>query len=46
MGSILSSNISNMTHEETEKYRKFLQDELKKIDEGDSEKKEREIRIE
>jgi len=46
MGSILSSNISNMTHEETEKYRKFLQDELKKIDEGDSEKKVREIRIE
>ena len=46
MGSILSSNISNMTDEETEKYRKFLQDELKKIDEGDSEKKVREIRIE
>ena len=46
MGSILSSNISNMTDEETEKYRKFLQDELKKIDEGNSEKKGKEIKIE
>ena len=46
MGSILSSNISNMTHEETEKYRKFLQDELKKIDVENSEKKGREIKIE
>jgi len=45
MGSILSSNISNMTDEETEKYRKFLQDELKKMDEKSS-KKGKEIKIE
>jgi len=45
MGSILSSNISNMTDEETAKYRKFLQDELKKIDEKRS-KKGKEIKIE
>jgi len=45
MGSILSSNISNMTDEETEKYRKFLQEELKKMDEKSS-KKGKEIKIE
>ncbi len=33
MGSILSSNITNMTEEETQKYREFLQKELKKIEE-------------
>ena len=32
MGSILSSNITNMTDEETQKYKKFLQDELDKMD--------------
>ena len=32
IGSILSSNVTNMTDEETEKYRKFLQNELKKLD--------------
>ena len=31
MGSILSSNITNMTDEETQKYKKFLQDELDKM---------------
>jgi DNA-binding PadR family transcriptional regulator len=46
MGSILSSNISSMTDEETEKYRKFLQDELKKMDEKSSKKKGKEIKIE
>jgi len=46
IGSILSSNISNMTDEETEKYRKFLQDELKKIDENNSKKEGKEIKIE
>ena len=46
MGSILSSNLSNMTDDETEKYRKFLQDELKKIDEKISKKKGKEIKIE
>lgn len=46
MGSILSSNITNMTREETQRYRKFLQDELKKIDEKNSKKKGKEIKIE
>ena len=45
MGSILSSNLANMTDDETQKYRKFLQDELKKMDEKNS-KKEKEIKIE
>ncbi len=44
MGSILSSNVGNMTEDETQKYRKFLQDELKKIDEK-NEKKGKEIKI-
>ncbi|NNM03388.1 MAG: PadR family transcriptional regulator [Nitrosopumilus sp.] len=46
MGSILSSNLSNMTDDETQKYRKFLQDELKKMDEKSSKKKGKEIKIE
>jgi hypothetical protein len=46
MGSILSSNITNMTDEETQKYRKFLQEELKKIDKKDVKKKGKEIKIE
>jgi DNA-binding PadR family transcriptional regulator len=46
MGSILSSNVGNMTSEETEKYRKFLQEELKKIDAKKPEKKGKEIEIE
>lgn len=46
MGSILSENMSNMTHEETQKYKKFLQDELKKIDKKDTEPKGKEIKIE
>jgi len=46
MGSILSSNITNMTDEETQKYRKFLQEELKKIDEKNVKKKGKEIKIE
>ena len=46
MGSILSENMSNMTDEETQKYKKFLQDELKKIDGKDTETKGKEIKIE
>lgn len=42
MGSILSSNVTNMTNEETQKYRKFLQSELNRIDEV---KRKREIKI-
>ncbi|WP_371504562.1 PadR family transcriptional regulator [Nitrosopumilus adriaticus] len=45
MGSILSSNVTKMTDEETQKYKKFLQDELKKIDES-SAKKGKKIKIE
>ena len=46
MGSILSSNVGIMTEEETQKYRKFLQDELKKIDEKNTKSKSKEIKIE
>ena len=35
---LLSSNASNMTNHEIEKYKKFLQDELEKIKEMDSKK--------
>jgi len=34
MGSILSSNIANMTDEETQKYKEFLQSELDKMNEN------------
>ena len=34
MGSILSSNITNMTDEETQKYKEFLQSELDKMNGG------------
>ena len=51
MGSILSSNITNMTDEETQKYKKFLQDELDKMNgkevEGENMKKKgKKIKIE
>ena len=46
MGSILSSNVANMTSEETQKYKKFLQDELKKIEEENVKKKGKHIKIE
>jgi len=45
MASMLSSNVSNMTKEETEKYKKFLQSELKKMEEPDK-KKGKDIKIE
>ena len=46
MGSILSSNFVNMTNDETQKYRKFLEEELKKINEKKSMPKGKEIKIE
>ncbi len=46
IGGMLSSNAVNMTNEETQKYRKFLQDELKKIDDKDTKTKGKEIKIE
>ena len=45
MASMLSSNVSNMTKDETEKYRKFLQSELRKMDEPEK-KKGKDIKIE
>ena len=45
MGSILSSNISQMTEEETEKYKDFLEKELKKIKEQKTKTKRRQIKI-
>jgi len=39
MGSILSSNITQMTDEETVKYKTFLENELKKINKSKSPKK-------
>ncbi len=44
MGSILSSNASNLTKEETGKYRKFLESELHRINES-RKKKGKEIKI-
>ncbi len=46
MGSILSSNISNMTDEETGKYKDFLEKELQKLKEQETKKKPRRIKIE
>ena len=46
MGSILSSNITNMTEEETQKYKKFLQDELNKMDKRNKNRKGKKIKIE
>ena len=46
MGSILSANVANMTNEETQKYKKFLKDELKKIEEENVKKKGKHIKIE
>ena len=45
MGSILSSNVSNMTKEETTKYKKFLESELKKLEKQTVQKKAKEITI-
>jgi len=38
LGNLLSSNVTNMTNHEIEKYTKFLESELKKIKEMDSKK--------
>ena len=46
MGSILSSNFSNMTDDETKKYKQFLESELKKIQEKNVNNKGRKIKIE
>jgi len=46
IGSILSSNFSNMTEEETRKYEKFLELELKNIQEKKLKNKIKKIKIE
>ncbi|MBM2818667.1 MAG: PadR-like family transcriptional regulator [Nitrosarchaeum sp.] len=46
IGSILSSNFVNMTNEETQKYKKFLESELRKINEVNLTKVGKEIKIE
>ena len=46
MGTILSSNFSHMTNEETTKYKEFLESELKKIQEKEVKKKGKKIKIE
>lgn len=46
MGAVLSSNIDNITEQETKKYKKFLESELKKIDSRPLKKKGKEIKVE
>ncbi len=46
MGDVLSSNVERMTEQETKKYKKFLESELKKIEEKPTKKKGKEIRVE
>jgi len=46
MGSVLSSNIAQMTEEETVKYKTFLETELKKIKKQETKKKGQQIKIE
>jgi DNA-binding PadR family transcriptional regulator len=45
MGALLSSNVANMTKEETTKYKKFLESELKKLEKQTNNKKAKEIKI-
>ena len=45
MGALLSSNVSYMTKEETSKYKKFLESELKKLEKQSSSRKAKEIKI-
>ncbi|MBI5697596.1 MAG: PadR family transcriptional regulator, partial [Thaumarchaeota archaeon] len=44
MGTLLSTNVTKMTKDEMQKYRKFLQSELQKLDDQDS-KQGKEIKI-
>jgi DNA-binding PadR family transcriptional regulator len=45
MGALLSSNVSNMTKEETAKYKKFLESELRKMEKQSAKKKGKQIKI-
>jgi len=46
MGSLLSSNAASLTREESEKYKKFLKSELKKLEKSVGKKKGKKIKIE
>lgn len=45
IGSSLSSNISHMTKDETQRYRKFLESELRKMDSAEKKSQGKEIKI-
>ncbi len=45
MGAILSSNVSYMTKEETSKYKKFLESELRKLEKQTGSRRTKEIKI-
>ena len=45
IGNSLSSNISNMTKEETSRYKKFLESELRKVDTAERRSQGKEIKI-
>ncbi|MGI0087970.1 MAG: PadR family transcriptional regulator [Nitrosotalea sp.] len=45
IGNSLSSNISHMTKDETQRYRKFLESELRKMDSAEKKSQGKEIRI-
>ncbi|MGI0102145.1 MAG: PadR family transcriptional regulator [Nitrosotalea sp.] len=45
IGNSLSSNISHMTKDETQRYRKFLESELRKMDSAEKKSHGKEIRI-
>lgn len=45
IGNSLSSNIAHMTKEETQKYRRFLEAELRKIDASDKRPQGREVKV-
>ena len=45
MGSLLSANASNMTKEETDKYKKFLKSELQKMEKSIVNRKGKKIKI-
>ncbi len=46
MGALLSTNASNMTKNETERYRKFLKSELERLGKKTTKKKGKQIKIE
>ena len=46
MGALLSTNASNMTKNETERYRKFLKSELERLGEKTTKRKGKQIKIE